>query len=118
MGNVLHVELPVGLDEQQMQAMLSTPDLRKRQPVSAKLGTKRLSLTRLCPGVGRLASRTIAAANGVQCRDSPPLVDLGVSHPLRAHIGVRNLADHDQSSDLVAEGFFAPGKSTSVVAQY
>jgi len=36
MGNVLHVELPVGLDEQQIRAISSTPDLRKRQPVSVK----------------------------------------------------------------------------------
>ena len=36
MGNVLHVELPVGLDEQQMQAISSTPDLRKRQPVGVE----------------------------------------------------------------------------------
>ncbi|KAF9647157.1 DUF1630-domain-containing protein [Thelephora ganbajun] len=35
MGNVLHVELPVGLDEQQMQAISSTSDLRKRRPVLA-----------------------------------------------------------------------------------
>ena len=36
MGNVLHVELPVGLDEQQIRAISSTPGLRKRQPVSVK----------------------------------------------------------------------------------
>ena len=34
MGSVLLVELPVGFDEQQMQAISSTLDLRKPQPVS------------------------------------------------------------------------------------
>jgi len=30
------MELPIGLDEQQMQAISSTPDLQKRRPVSTK----------------------------------------------------------------------------------
>ena len=57
MGNVLHVELPVGLDEQQMQAIPSTPDLRKRQPVSVEPAAEIiLLLTDFCAGIGRLTS--------------------------------------------------------------
>lgn len=57
MGNVLHVELPVGLDEQQMQAIPSTPDLRKRQPVSVGPGVEIIRPpTDFRTGVGCLTS--------------------------------------------------------------
>lgn len=117
MGNVLHVELPVGLDEQQMQAILSTPDLRKRQPVSTKSTTKLTPFAGFRADIGRFASRTMATTGGLWRCDSPPLVDLGVSHPFRTHIGFRNLADNDQPSDLVAARFLAPGKDTDTLAQ-
>jgi len=56
MGDVLHVELPVGLDEQQMQAIPSTPDLQKRQPVCTELVTELAHSQLIFAGVGRLAS--------------------------------------------------------------
>ena len=69
MGNVLHVELPVGLDEQQMQAISSTPDLRKRQPVGAEYGLRR----------SRLISAQVLAASPPE--QLPPLTVFGAAIP-------------------------------------
>lgn len=118
MGNVLHVELPVGLDEQQMQAISSTPDLRKRQPVSTNQQLNVCPSTDFRAGVGRLTSRAVATTDGLQCCGSPPLVHLGVSYPLGAHVGFWNLTDYDQPSDLVAARFPAPSKNTNILLQY
>jgi len=118
MGNVLQVELPVGLDEQQMQGIPSTPGIRRPQPVSTKAGVKRPHSPDFCAGAGRLPSRTTTTTDGVQRGDPPPLVNLGVSHPLRAYIGFWNFADNDQPSDLVATRFFAPGKNVNTLTRW
>lgn len=57
MGNVLLVELPVGFDEQQMQTISSTPDLRKPQPVSTRPVVILVATTAdFRVGLGRLTS--------------------------------------------------------------
>ena len=117
MGNVLQVELPVGLDEQQMQTISSTPDLRKHQPVSAKPIAEIARLpTDFSTGIGRLTSRAVVTTDGIQCCDSPSLVNLGVPHSLRANTSFWNLANYDQSSNLVVTRFRTPGKNSNTLA--
>ena len=45
--------------------------------------------------IGRLTPRTTTIIDRVQRRDTPPLVNLGVSDSLRADIGLREFADYD-----------------------